>query len=121
MSSLAKSWWRERQFSFNALVVLSLVLAFIAFAVVANVEDSRLPSQGADHDIGGYALICPCCSATIFLAAANLCYSYAHGIERFLGVEHPDQFRIRAWRRTTLLFCAIPFLIPIFLALRLFV
>ena len=100
-------WWERRRLRYNLALVVAIILGYLSYVSVvshfADVigspirdEDGRI--VGHDIELGGIAILCQGCAASIALLFANLFYFLGAGVEQLVPPEWIAIYRKWAWR-----------------------
>jgi len=104
----AWTWWNGKRPLYNAILVGSALLSFIAFTAIMELWPSRLPPE---TEITLFTLVFQAVGFLVALGIANLCYCLGPIAERILHPARPERFRLWAFTAGSL-FSAVPILTP---------
>jgi uncharacterized BrkB/YihY/UPF0761 family membrane protein len=109
-------WWKRRRFAYNTALVIAGLLAFPLYCGVI-LEASR---SGAlpDADITPFTTLFQAVGYLFMMLVANLCYKLGPLCERFIRPQSIPQYRSVAFMAGVLFSVALPFSIPVLLALK---
>lgn len=107
-------WWTRHQLRYNAGLAVAGVLAFIAYAVVGY---GLLPAS-AEFEITLFTLLFQAIGYLAMMVVANLFYLLGPLAEIYLKPGDPDHFRRTCYTRGFCFSVALPFTIPLLLAIE---
>ena len=104
-------WWSSHRKQYNLGLIVSGILAFIAYVVVGS---AFLPAK-ADFEITIFTTIFQGIGYMIMMGIANVLYFIGPISERCISPSNPDSFRLVCFRLGFWISVALPFSIPVLL------
>lgn len=102
-------WWGQRRFRYNVGLVISGLLAFIAYASIVFTFEERIP----DAEISGFTTIFQAVGYLVAMGIANICYFLGPISERLLKPSDVATFRRNAYNLGFWFSVLLPFSIPV--------
>ena len=111
-------WWERRRLRYNLWLIAALVgggfttllvMDMFQDRIFAPIVDEKGKFIAYDDDIGGVAILGPCCASVMGIGLANVCFFLGALCERFVQQEHVAAYRKWAWRLGLWFSCLLPF------------
>jgi hypothetical protein len=119
LASEASRWWESRRLRYNVGLVVAGILGFAAYAVVLiHFQDViRAPDPSQEDAFSGFTLVLQGFGYLFMLLVANVCFFLGPLSESWLRPRNVDAYRKVAFRLGFWCSVALPFGIPMLLAL----
>jgi hypothetical protein len=108
----AGNWWSHRRRRYNVALVGAGVLAFVAYASV--LQTRCLPAP--EVEITFFTTVVQAFGYLVAMAIANVCYNLGGWLETWLRPANIPAYRRWAWRLGLGFSVALPFTIPVAVA-----
>jgi hypothetical protein len=108
-----KVWWSKRRPRYNLALVVAGLGAFLAYVVVLRFRCADDP----EVEVTIFTTAFQGLGYLLAMGIANLCYGLGAWAERLLGPDDVESFRITTFRLGLAFSVALPFSIPLLLAI----
>ena len=103
-------WWATRRWRYNLGLVISGLVAFIAYAIIFWTFEERF---GPDTEITVFTIIFQGIGYMLMIGLANLFYFLGPFCEQMVAPNDLDRFRRRLFALGFWFSCALPFSVPV--------
>ncbi len=111
----SKKWWESRRINYNLGLAISGVLAFIAYAVLA---ESLMAPYIVEYEITLFTIGFQGIGYLFMMGVANLFYFFGNFFDEKYNKNDSEIFRRRLYNSGFWFSCLLPFLIPIFVIIQ---
>lgn len=111
-----RGWWEARRGRYLASLVASSIVSFVVYCAV--VEFCGRTHADVDVEITLFSLVGQAMAFALFLAVANACYGLGAVVERRMKPRDGETFRRRLYTLGLIFSMALPWAIPVSLAVE---
>jgi hypothetical protein len=107
-------WWAARRLRYNIGLIISGILAFIAYIAVG----SMTPARNPDFEVTPFTMFFQGVGYLFMIGIANICYYLGPVSERIIRPSDPQRYRVICFRLGFWFSVLLPFGIPALVALK---
>jgi hypothetical protein len=114
MDAANSNWWAKRRLTYNVILILAGLSAFVGIAIVGETACAADP----DFEMTVFTIIFQAACYAVAMATANVFYGLGPALERRTKPRNLSLYRAVAFSAGVMLSVAAPLLVPVALFLK---